>query len=112
MENARKDERAKPYHAPLLLDKEGRVIGRVEDISMSGIALLGRGDPPKQGDEMEGWIDAPRLGDEPDAFVAVEGRCAWAKAEPGGWYRAGWSLESLGAVEQARLKALIEALDT
>lgn len=96
---------------PLLLDKDGKVIARIADISLDGALLYSRGTPFPVGTELSGWLDAPALGAFDEEFVAVWLTVAWTRKEvDNGWFKAGCSFEDVEDAEKNRLTSLINAL--
>lgn len=107
----RKAERSVLMLDPLLLDKDGRVIARVGDISIDGVQLFSKGEPFAKGERISGWLDAPALGAFDEEFVAVWLTVAWCVVEgPPGWFKAGCQFDKVDQAEGARLQNLIETL--
>lgn len=108
---ARSRERSILMLDPLLLDKDGKVIARVADISLDGALLYSRGTPFPVGTELAGWLDAPALGAFDEEFVAVWLTVAWTRKEgDNGWFKSGCSFEDVEDAEKKRLGSLINAL--
>ena len=95
---------------PLLLDKDGRVMARVADISTEGALLYAKGLPFAVGEQISGWLDAPALGDMDEEFVAVWMKVVWAQTETRNWFRCGCVFEPSDAKERRRLERLIQEL--
>lgn len=95
---------------PLLLDKEGRVIARVADLSVDGAMLYARGEPFAVGSKISGWLDAPALGDLDEEFVAVWMTVAWRVAEPRGWFKCGCFFDAENPDSRSRIERLIATL--
>lgn len=95
---------------PLLLDKEGRVLARVADLSPEGAMLYARGEPFAVGSKISGWLDAPAFGDLDKDFVAVRMTVAWRVAEPLGWFKLGCSFDGHATDARRRIERLILAL--
>lgn len=107
----RKAERSMLMLDPLLLDKEGRVIARIADISVDGVSMYSKGVPFAKGTRLSGWLDAPSLGNFDEEFVAVWLTVAWSRPEgPEGWFKAGCVFEIADQVERMRLERLISEL--
>ena len=107
----RKSERSILMLDPLLLDKDGRVLARIADISIDGALLCSKGEPFAVGTRLSGWLDAPALGAFKEEFVAIWLTVAWSKPEgPAGWFKAGCVFEHGDNAEAMRLASLIDAL--
>jgi len=109
-ENARRESaRVMLLFDPLLLDKEGRVLARVADLSLHGALLYARRGMFTAGETISGWLQSPPLDGEDEIFLAVGLTIRWiAEDHMAGWSRMGCSMDSMDEQSFVTLKHLIE----
>jgi hypothetical protein len=96
---------------PLLLDRDGLLIGRVGDISPEGILIYAKGTAPTFDERIAGRLEAPALGGFDREFLNVNLRVAWAHTERNSpWFRAGCTFIHANANEKANLVKIINVL--
>jgi len=94
---------------PLLLDKEGRVMARVADLSLHGALLFARRGMFTVGETIVGWLQSPPLDGEDEIFLAIGLTIRWISEDRlAGWSRMGCSMEPMDDQSFATLKHLIE----
>lgn len=97
---------------PLLLDEQGRFLGRVADISLKGILLHGKGAVPDAGAVMVGKLEAPSLEGVDESKQAVRVSVAWAHREEGSsWFVAGCAFEMPDGVQKENISEILRALN-
>jgi hypothetical protein len=109
-ENARRESaRVMLLFDPLLLDKEGRVLARVADLSLHGALLFARRGMFTAGETIAGWLQSPPLDGADEIFLAVGLTVRWvAEDHMAGWSRMGCSMDPMDDQSFATLKRLIE----
>jgi hypothetical protein len=106
---ARKEDRIELLFDPLLLDKEGRVIARVADLSMSGALLYVRRGVFVVGETVEGWLQSPPQDGGDELFVAVKFIVRWiSNNKMAGWSQMGCEMGELDSASAETLKRLID----
>lgn len=107
-ENTRKEGRVKLLFDPLLLDKEGKLIARVADLSMSGALLYTRRGAYGAGQTVAGWLQSPPQDDGEEFFLAATFIVKWVSEDDlGGWSRLGCELKPLDEASAGKLRQLI-----
>jgi hypothetical protein len=104
----RKEKRTRLLFDPLLLDKDGRVIARVVDLSTAGAMLYTRRGAYSQGAIIKGWLQAPPVDGEDEFFLAVTYQVRWVSDEnESGWSQMGCLMKPLDDATAERLDHLI-----
>ena len=94
---------------PLLLDKEGRVMARVADLSLHGALLFARRGMFTAGEAISGWLQSPPLDGEDEIFLAVGFTIRWVSEDHmAGWSRMGCAMDPMDDKSFETLKHLIE----
>ena len=107
----RKNERNVLMLDPLLLDKDGRALARIADISLDGALICSKGKPFPVGSRIIGWLNAPALGDFNEEFVAIWLTVSWCEQEgPEGWFKAGCIFDKGEHSDSVNLSSLIDTL--
>lgn len=105
----RKEQRTQLLFDPLLLDKEGRVIARVAELSMHGAMLYTRRSAFAQGATITGWLQSPPLNGEDEFYLAVTYEVRWISNEnEAGWSQVGCQMKPLDEISARRLDLLIK----
>lgn len=105
----RKERRTRLLFDPLLLDKEGRVIARVADLSMHGALLYTRRGAYPEGATIAGWLQSPPLDGEDEFYVAVTYQVRWVSDEnEAGWSQVGCQLKTVDEISARKLELLIK----
>ena len=105
----RKERRTRLLFDPLLLDKEGRVIARVADLSMHGAMLYTRRGAYLEGATISGWLQSPPQNGEDEFYLAVNYQVRWVSNEnEAGWSQVGCEMKPLDEISSRRLDLLIK----
>ena len=104
----RKEKRTRLLFDPLLLDKDGRVIARVVDLSTNGAMLYTRRGAYTQGATVSGWLQAPPVDGADEFFLAVTYQVRWVFDEnESGWSQMGCQMKPLDEASAKKLEHLI-----
>lgn len=94
--------------APLLLNKDGRALAQVADLSSHGALLHVRNGLLSRGETVSGWLQSPPIDDEDEIVLAVALDVRWvAEDRERGWSRVGCELHPMDPRSKARLQSLI-----
>ncbi|WP_254340795.1 PilZ domain-containing protein [Paraburkholderia sp. CNPSo 3274] len=103
----RREARTPLLFAPLLLNKDGRALAQVADLSSRGALLHARSGLLFRGETVSGWLQsAPIDDDEIVLAVALDVRWIFEDQERG-WSRVGCEMHPLDQRSMARLQDLI-----
>lgn len=93
---------------PLLLNKDGRGLAQVADLSFHGLLLYARSGVFSQGETVLGWLQSSPIDDE-EMVVAVGLNVRWISEDPErGWSRVGCELHPLDQRSTTTLQRMIE----
>ena len=105
----RKEHRTRLLFDPLLLDKEGRVVARVVDLSLHGALLYTRRGAFAEGDVLSGWLQSPPLNSDDEFYLAVNYDVRWVSDEnEAGWSQIGCQARPMDEITARRLDLLIK----
>ncbi|MEI7295754.1 PilZ domain-containing protein [Paraburkholderia tropica] len=105
----RRDVRTPMLFAPLLLNKDGRALAQVADLSSHGALLHARSGLFSRGETVSGWLQSSAVDGEDEIVVAVFLDVRWiAEDHERGWSRVGCEMHTLDARSMARLHCMIE----
>ncbi|MBN3857126.1 MULTISPECIES: PilZ domain-containing protein [unclassified Paraburkholderia] len=105
----RRDVRTPMLFAPLLLNKDGRALAQVADLSSNGALLHARNGLFSRGETVSGWLQSSAIDDEDEIVVAVYLDVRWVSEDhERGWTRVGCEMHQLDPRSKARLHTLIE----
>jgi hypothetical protein len=80
--DSRKDERIELLFTPTLLDKEGRSVARVANLSSQGALLYVRSGSYDVGQPVEGWVQSPPRDGGEEVYLAVRLDPRWVQDDP------------------------------
>ncbi|QGZ58498.1 PilZ domain-containing protein [Paraburkholderia acidiphila] len=94
--------------APLLLNKDGRALAQVADLSSRGALLHARNGLLFRGETVSGWLQSAPIDDEGEIVLAVALDVRWiTEDQERGWSRVGCEVHPLDGRSMARLQDLI-----
>ncbi|MEM5310499.1 PilZ domain-containing protein [Paraburkholderia sp. JHI869] len=104
----RREVRTPLLFAPLLLNKDGRALAQVADLSSRGALLHARSGLLFRGETVSGWLQSAPIDDEDEIVLAVALDVRWiAEDQERGWSRVGCEMHPLDRRSMARLQDLI-----
>jgi len=93
---------------PLLLNKDGRGLAQVADLSSHGVLLYARSGVFSQGETVSGWLQSSPI-DEEELVVAVALNVRWiSEDQERGWSRVGCEMYPMDERSMSTLQRLIE----
>ncbi|WP_321945171.1 PilZ domain-containing protein [Paraburkholderia sp. J10-1] len=104
----RREVRTPLLFAPLLLNKDGRALAQVADLSSRGALLYARNGLLFRGETVSGWLQSAPIDDEDEIVLAVALDVRWiTEDQERGWSRVGCEMHPLDRRSMARLQDLI-----
>jgi hypothetical protein len=104
----RREVRTPMLFPPLLLNRDGKGIARVADLSPHGVLLYARSGVFSHGETMTGWLQSPMVDDD-EIVLAVTLNVRWVSEDrERGWTRVGCELHAMDERSLDRLQRLIE----
>ncbi|MGF6574960.1 PilZ domain-containing protein [Paraburkholderia fungorum] len=104
----RREVRTPMLFPPLLLNKDGRGLARVADLSPHGALLYARSGVFSHGETVSGWLHSPPIDDD-EIVLAVGVNVRWVSVDrERGWTRVGCELHRLDQRSLTGLWRLIE----
>ncbi|WP_322045105.1 PilZ domain-containing protein [Paraburkholderia sp. J67] len=104
----RRDVRIPMLFAPLLLNKDGRALAQVADLSMHGALLHARRGLFARGETVSGWLQSSAVDSDDEIVLAVALDVRWiADDHERGWSCVGCEMHPLDSRSKARLRHLI-----
>ncbi|HEV3428631.1 MAG TPA: PilZ domain-containing protein [Paraburkholderia sp.] len=104
----RRDVRTPMLFGPLLLNKDGRALAQVADLSSHGALLHARSGLFSCGETVSGWIQSSAVDKDDEIVVVVALEVRWITEDhEKGWSRVGCEMRPLDSRSKARLRSLI-----
>lgn len=104
----RREVRTPMLFPPLLLNKDGKGLARVADLSPHGALLYARNGVFSHGETVAGWLQSALI-DEDETVVAVTFNVRWIDEDrQRGWTRVGCEMHPLDERSLSGLQRLIE----
>lgn len=94
--------------APLLLNKDGKALAQVADLSSRGALLHARNGLLFRGETVSGWLQSAPIDDEDEIVLVVALDVRWiSEDQERGWSRVGCEMHLLDQRSMVRLQDLI-----
>jgi hypothetical protein len=104
----RRDVRTPMLFGPLLLNKDGRALAQVADLSSHGALLHARSGLFSRGETVSGWLQSTAIDSDDEIVVVVALEVRWiAEDHERGWSRVGCEMLPLDSRSKMRLRSLI-----
>jgi len=104
----RREVRTPLLFAPLFLNKDGRALAQVADLSSHGALLHARKGLLFRGETLSGWLQSAPVDDEDEIVLAIALDVRWiSEDQERGWSRVGCELHPMDQRSMARLQDLI-----
>lgn len=104
----RREGRTPLLFGPLLLNRDGRALAQVANLSSRGALLHVRNGLLSHGETVSGWLQSPQIDDEDEIVVAVALDVRWVSEDADrGWSCVGCELHTMDDRSMDRLQSLI-----
>ncbi|QGZ64692.1 PilZ domain-containing protein [Paraburkholderia acidisoli] len=105
----RREARTPLLFAPLLLNRDGRALAQVANLSSRGALLHARSGLLSRGETVWGWLQSPSIDDDDEIVVVVGLDVRWISEDPErGWSRVGCEIHPMDEQSTTRLQSLID----